>query len=147
MKLNKVLKELRDKSGIEEKVYSLMRLTAASRPRLYGLPKPIRKIVLSDPSFPWLTQHNTSSRNICPECYSLFLTDILRFQSLWSICDMESICHDSRKVHLVKTLIHYNNYLYNRLYKTCFSLSVFLHAFFLRPKRSFLETKWLTLAL
>ena len=43
MKLNKVLKELRDKSEIEEGVYNLIRSTGASRLRLYGFSKTHKK--------------------------------------------------------------------------------------------------------
>ena len=43
MKLNRLLKELRDKSEIEEEVYNQIRSTGASRPRLYGLPKTHKK--------------------------------------------------------------------------------------------------------
>ena len=43
VKLNRVLKELRDKSEIEEEVYNQIRPTGASRPRLYGLPKTHKK--------------------------------------------------------------------------------------------------------
>ena len=43
MKLNKVLKELRDKSEVEEEAYNQKRSTADSSPRLYGLPKIYKK--------------------------------------------------------------------------------------------------------
>ena len=43
MKLNNFLKELRDKSEIENEVCNQIRSTGASRPCLYGLPKTYKK--------------------------------------------------------------------------------------------------------
>ena len=52
MKLNRLLKELRDKSEIEEEVYNQIRSTGLHDLAYMGYRKPIRKTVLSDPSFP-----------------------------------------------------------------------------------------------
>ena len=42
-KLNRILKELRDKSERGEEVYSQIRSAGASRPRFHGLPKTNKK--------------------------------------------------------------------------------------------------------
>ena len=53
MKLNRILKELRDKSEIEEEVYNQIRSTGLSRPCLYGLLKRLSSPI--HPFHDWLS--------------------------------------------------------------------------------------------
>ena len=73
MKLNNVLKELRDKSEIEEEVYNQIRSTEASRPRLYGLPKTNKKGCPLRPILSMIGSAQHLSRLL-----QFVLTDILR---------------------------------------------------------------------
>ena len=77
MKLNKVLKELMDKSEVGEEAYNQIRSTAVSQPRLYGLPKTYKKYYPLQPiaSMIGSAQHKLS--NICPDSYNLPLIEVL----------------------------------------------------------------------
>ena len=90
MKLNKVLKELRDKSEIEEKAYNQIISTADLPSSLYGLPKTYKKYLPLRPILSVIgsAQHKLAqylSRLLQPvsdRCSSFCVKDSFTFENL-----------------------------------------------------------------